>query len=161
MDEWSSLFSNSTLAALWSFLATCYTPWLLLQLEPSENPDVLSLIIGVPATLCRRLVLTNLAPEVSVWLHPHGLSTQDLIGLTLRGAPEQADYQIDTSLCSFSSVGWVGHGTATSHPSAARSQEWQQHREEECHVVRWPRVLMKLLLCPLFQWETKLMGNSN
>lgn len=32
---------------------------------PREGPDVLSLITRVPATLCRPLVLPDLAPKVS------------------------------------------------------------------------------------------------
>ncbi|KAF5928376.1 hypothetical protein HPG69_014981 [Diceros bicornis minor] len=97
-------------------------------MEPNKGPDVLFLVHGIPATLSRLLVLPDLAPKLPAWLHPHGLSTQDLIDLALREALEQADYQTDAWPCSCSSAGWdlqglwngsstgrrVPHGTLTS-----------------------------------------------
>lgn len=58
------------------------------------------LVPGILDSLCRLLVLLDQASKVPAWLHPHGLSIQDLIGLALMEALEQADYQTDAWPCS-------------------------------------------------------------
>lgn len=100
-------------------------------MEPIEGPDVLYLAPGILDSLCRLLVLLDQASKVPAWLHPHGLSIQDLIGLALMEALEKADYRTDAWPCSFSSTAWVGRVKAVyTHTHWLQGLTWQQHKGE-------------------------------